>query len=510
MNASGWISVGLFKKSAAVQGRQPKKAARKNVPGIERLEQMMLMAVGCPVISGFVFLDQNTSNPALTNNGLLDPGEQPIGGATVVLLDSTGKQVGSTISAADGSYSFSGNTGTSTAATTQTQTLSIGNPAQNTVLTNFSNQPLSPALNLFDSTLGTLQSVTVSQAGTIKSNITSQNISQNSGANITATLSGNYQITGLNTALSGSASKSQGPVAVPPYDPNNPPPPVQFNLLATNAPPAITSTDPATLAFFTANANTKTITPLMSATGFATANSPNGNLMTTVMTSASSIVTVSYNYIPNNCFAPGKYTIVQVPNVPNVVNGKESQPGTVFPAPNPLTTPQMLMVNVTNQDLPHNDFAKLTPTPPSSCPTLGAVTRFGIHHQQTQLVLHFNGTVDPKAAGNPTNYQVVDQNGTLIAVTSATYNATTNSVTLTPARRLNSHFKFQLLVNLPCPTGISMGSIVTFGGKSTLGGYLNHQGQFVPFVDGHFVQPGAGVVSPKPIGVLVHRTRRTH
>jgi hypothetical protein len=77
------------------------------------------------------------------------------------------------------------------------QTLSLGS-----TLTNFANEPLSPDLNLFDSSLGTLLSVTVSHSTKIQSSITSQNLSPSSPTTITAALSGSYQTNGLNQPIS--------------------------------------------------------------------------------------------------------------------------------------------------------------------------------------------------------------------------------------------------------------------------------------------------------------------
>ena len=81
--------------------------------------------------------------------------------------------------------------------TSPAQTVSIGNTP-----TNFTNQPLSPTLNLFNPSLGTLLSVTISHSATIQSNITSQNLSPSSATVITATFSGSYQIDGLNQPIS--------------------------------------------------------------------------------------------------------------------------------------------------------------------------------------------------------------------------------------------------------------------------------------------------------------------
>ena len=77
------------------------------------------------------------------------------------------------------------------------QTASLGNTS-----TNFTNLPLTPALNLFDPSLGTLASVVVSHTAPIQSNITSTNQSPTTPTVITATLSGSYQIDGLNQPIS--------------------------------------------------------------------------------------------------------------------------------------------------------------------------------------------------------------------------------------------------------------------------------------------------------------------
>ena len=59
-----------------------------------------------------------------------------------------------------------------TPVTLPAQTVSLG-----TTLTDFDNEPLTPDVNLFDPSLRTLLSVTVSHTATITSNITSQNLS---------------------------------------------------------------------------------------------------------------------------------------------------------------------------------------------------------------------------------------------------------------------------------------------------------------------------------------------
>ena len=65
------------------------------------------------------------------------------------------------------------------------QTLPIQTATLPTTLTNFTDLPMSSALNLFDPTLGTLLSVTVTQTALLQSNISVQNLNFTSSAVIT-------------------------------------------------------------------------------------------------------------------------------------------------------------------------------------------------------------------------------------------------------------------------------------------------------------------------------------
>ena len=158
--------------------------------------------------------------------------------------------------------------------TTAPQTLTIGNPANNTVLTNFQNQPLAPALQLFDPTLGTLTAVTETHAAVLQSRITATNLSQSSGTTITANLNGNYAINGLNQTIAMTVTAPSQSITVPAFDPSNPSASTATfqPLLATDPTPptpptSVTFTDPASLQFFTASANRTSITPTMTANG---------------------------------------------------------------------------------------------------------------------------------------------------------------------------------------------------------------------------------------------------
>jgi len=395
MSTLGWMSVSRMTRRAPTRGRSSRRLAKYKIqPMLESLEEMVL----------------------------LSPASSMIGGDSVQMEDSTGN-----LSAT-----------ASTPVTTAPQTLTIGNPANNTVLTNFQNQPLSPPLQLFDPTLGTLTAVTVTHAAILQSRITSTNLSVSSGTTITANLNGNYVINGLNQTIANTVTAPSQSITVPAFNPSNPSVSTAtfLPLLATDPTPptpptSVTFTDPASLQFYTASANRTSVTPTMTANGFASASAANGNNRTTAITSASATITVSYTY---------------------------------------------------------------TPAP---CPTISRISRIGVHNQTTQLIVAFSGTVNPTLAENVNNYSIIASDGTKIAVVSAVYDATTNSVTLTPAKKLNAHYTFTLSATLPCTTVMTV--LVPFGGKPTLIGFVNHRGQFVPITNGVIGKPtssGGGSSDP--------------
>ena len=294
-----------------------------------------------------------------------------------------------------------------TPVTTPAQTVSIGNTT-----TNFTNQPLAPALNLFDAALGTLESVTISHSATIQSNVTSTNLSPTSSTVITATMSGSYQIEGLNQTISQPTRMlSSAPMPAGPFGSGTDT--VVFPPMVLTDSSTTTFTDASSLAFFTGSANRTAVTLTMNATATATASAPNGNLLTVASSTAASTVNVAYTYLP-------------------------------------------------------------------ACPTVAGIGRIGVHHQETKLVVTFNGPVDPAKAEIPVDYAVFKNSREKIPIKSATFDPIANSVTLVPARQLNVHYHFRLSVVLPCPNEVTGDTvIVPFGGKRSLIGFHNHRGEFV-------------------------------
>ena len=74
-----------------------KRRSSKRVFQVEPLEDRALPSGNS--ISGFVFQDAN-------NSGLYQPGDTPIGNVAITLVNASNTVVGTTTTAADGSYSF--------------------------------------------------------------------------------------------------------------------------------------------------------------------------------------------------------------------------------------------------------------------------------------------------------------------------------------------------------------------------------------------------------------------
>ncbi len=124
----------------------------------------------------------------------------------------------------------------------------------------------------------------------------------------------------------------------------------------------------------------------------------------------------------------------------------------------------------------------------AACPTFESIGRIGVHHQETKLIVTFEGPVDVTKAEDPANYTVITRSGKRIRIKSATYNPATNSVTLIPERRLNVHYHFKLSLVIPCANQMTPETIIVpFGSRYDLIGFKNHRGDFVSVQHGSIV-----------------------
>jgi hypothetical protein len=97
-------------------------------------------------------------------------------------------------------------------------------------------------------------------------------------------------------------------------------------------------------------------------------------------------------------------------------------------------------------------------------PTVASLVRFGFHAQQTTLVLTFSSALAEAPAQNVNNYQLVDSTGASIPITSAVYDPTTLTVTLTPSQLLNLQMVYQLTVIGMPPGGLTSATGVPLDG----------------------------------------------
>ncbi len=415
MSAFGWITSGqrLLVASFLRRRNHRKSRPRVSVPGVESLETIDLLSSMAHGLAAKAIAAKAAANIAKAVAASAQV--EPFASQTITM-------------------------NAMPAATTQTtalQTVTVPD-----TLTNFTKN-FAPPINLFNPVLGTLVAVKVTPQASLSSDITSENTSTTSGADITGFTNGSFTITGLNQTFTGNLSGSTDTVSVPAFAGGTPnftgPSTVVFPTLTvpSNIAP-VTYTAPSDLAFFTASAGRTTVTPTLTESAESGANAPNGNLETLVQTSGAGTVTVTYEYM-------------------------------------------------------------------ATCPPVTKLVRYGIHHQPTTIVLTFGGPLDPAQASNPAFYTIVapNANGSFtgkgtktIPVSSAVYNPANDTVTLTTSKQLNVHLLFQLEINLPCSNGNP--TVIEFGSKMSLGGFTNpHNGAFIPVINGVPQGPNGPIPYPK-------------
>jgi hypothetical protein len=113
---------------------------------------------------------------------------------------------------------------------------------------------------------------------------------------------------------------------------------------------------------------------------------------------------------------------------------------------------------------PVSSSAQFTFAATTAAPTVVSLLRFGFHAQQTSLVLTFSTALAAGPAQDVNNYQIMTENGTVIPVTSAVYDPTALTVTLSPAQRLNLQSFYQLTVTGTTPGGLTSSTGVPLDG----------------------------------------------
>ena len=132
-----------------------------------------------------------------------------------------------------------------------------------------------------------------------------------------------------------------------------------------------------------------------------------------------------------------------------------------------------------------NNFGERLPAP-----AVSTLQLIGIHQNPTTIVLKFDGALDPAKANDPAGYKLValgrdEKLGTRddrqIAVTSATYDAVTNTVTLSPDRHLNIHYHYVIRLTVPAASSCAPPAhhLAVFG-RSSVPYFTTHKGVHYP------------------------------
>ena len=100
----------------------------------------------------------------------------------------------------------------------------------------------------------------------------------------------------------------------------------------------------------------------------------------------------------------------------------------------------------------------------SDGPRILTVQRFGYHARPTRLVLTFDQQLNPATAQNVGAYRIIDPHGRTVSVLKAAYDPVAGMVILTPARRLNLHLRYQLIVRGTGPNAVASASGILLDG----------------------------------------------
>ena len=73
----------------------------------------------------------------------------------------------------------------------------------------------------------------------------------------------------------------------------------------------------------------------------------------------------------------------------------------------------------------------------------------------TTVVLTFNQALDATTAQDPQDYRIIGPAGRTIRVKEAVYDPAANTVTLHPARRIDIHYRYKLIVDGTAPGGLT-------------------------------------------------------
>ncbi len=212
-------------------------------------------------------------------------------------------------------------------------------------------------LDQFDPSLGQLQSVQITHAGSITSDIKVENTSPTSSSSISGTVGGSLELTGPGVDAILTMSQNAGSFNASAFDGT-----LDYGGASGTDFGAKTASGTKTITLTGGDMSSYIGTGHVAFTENAHASSyaaGGGNLNVSLNSSGASTVTVVYTYIPNNNLKPGNYTVIQTVQPSGYTDGKISANGAVIShQPNVDVIPVTL--DGTNNSA-NNDFGKLVP-----------------------------------------------------------------------------------------------------------------------------------------------------
>jgi uncharacterized repeat protein (TIGR01451 family) len=179
--------------------------------------------------------------------------------------------------------------------------------------------------------------------------------------------------------------------------------------------------------------------------------------------------------------------------------GTVTNSGTVTSAvPDPFLTNNTASTTVT--------VSQGTTPPTDTGPTVTSLVRTGVHRQPTHIVLTFNSALDATRAQTLSNYSLVipgTHHNRTIALASAVYDSTANTVTITTKHPVNMHTKVRLTVNGTSPNGLTDTSGVFLDGANNGTPGTNYVATF----SGSGTSTVVTAASLHPSGPRAHRRR---
>lgn len=303
--------------------------------------QPVAIARTCPTISGYVYHDFN-------DNGLYDPGEQPIAGSPIELRDEAGTVVGSTVTDASGFYEFYFD------ATAEAPVVSMAHAV--TFPLAITDWTLSRTVPRFDPEAGVLVAVDIENDAEITSTIEAESL-DSAPATLTATVSGDIEVVvGGSHRVLAVPMVNAGAFDAAPFDGTadfDGPSGHDFGSHTATESSTLTVDGPA-LADFVGPGSIE-----LEASARATSRTEGGgNVLNRIATTAGARAQLTYRYRPHTCLANGTYTIVQTQQPPGYADGRETS-GNTTPLPNSKGS-DTIPVTLQGVDIPNNNFGELT------------------------------------------------------------------------------------------------------------------------------------------------------